>query len=559
MADRPGQNGARLMVRCLEAEGVARIFAVPGEENLDLLEALRESTIELVVARHEQAAGFMAATEGRLTGRAGVCLATLGPGATNLVTAAAHAQLGAMPLVMITGQKPIRESQQGAFQLIDVVDMMRPLTKFSTSLVAARPIPHHVRQAFQRAEEERPGAAHLELPEDVARESIAADPAPRPLSRRPVAEAKSLARAAEWITEARRPLLLIGAGANRKRCARMLTRFVEQLGVPFVTTQLGKGVVDEDLDTCLGTAALSANDLVHRAFEHADLVISAGYDPVEKPPFLMRRDGSQRLIHVDFTAPRSEPIYAPDLVVEGDLANAFWQLQEMLDPSPRWELGCFHAVRRAWLETLRESGAPDDRGIRSLVAALAHALPPETRLALDNGMFKIWVARNWRAHQPNQVLLDNALATMGAGLPSAMASRIAEPERPVVAICGDGGFLMNAQELETAVRLRLDLVVLVLVDGGYGMIRWKQASMDLAEFGLDFGNPDLVRFAEAHGAHGASIADRHELGDAVAKALDQGGVHLFEVPVDYAADNAVLDDHYPELARALAAGSGDRP
>ena len=555
----PVQNGAGLLVRALEAEGVQRIYAVPGEENLDLVEALRRSPIDLVVTRHEQAAGFMAATEGRLTGKAGVCLATLGPGATNLVTAAAHAQLGAMPMVMITGQKPIRESQQGAFQLIDVVDMVQPVTKFSTSLSAARSIPHRVRQAFHLAEEERPGATHLELPEDVAEEPTSADPAPQPITRRPIAEDKAIARAVEWISAAKRPLLLVGAGANRKRCSKMLTAFVEKLGIPFVTTQLGKGVVDEHLDCWLGTAALSSGDVVHSAFDRADLVINAGYDPVEKPPFLMRRDGSQRIIHIDFSAPRSEPIYAPDLEVVGDIANAFWQLTEVLTPAPTWDLEGFRAVREAWIRTLREAADADPSGIRTLLWALESGLPRETRLALDNGMFKIWLARNWRAREPHQVMLDNALATMGAGLPSAIASRLVEPERPVVAICGDGGFLMNAQELETAVRLQLDLAVVVLVDDCYGMIRWKQTTMGLPEYGLGFGNPDFVRFAEAHGARGHRVVDRDTLGPVVAKALREGGVHLFEVPVDYGSDNRLIGRQYPELARDLSASCDSAP
>jgi acetolactate synthase-1/2/3 large subunit len=541
------------MVRALVAEGVERIFAVPGEENVDLLEALRESPIRVIVARHEQAAGFMAAAEGRLRGRAGVCLSTLGPGATNLVTAAAHAQLGAMPMVMITGQKPIRQSEQAAFQLIDVVDMMQPLTKFSESLVAAQAIPHGVREAFRQAEEERPGAAHLELPEDVAQERVTGEPVAKPTTRRPVAEDRMIAQAARWIREARRPLLLIGGGANRKRCSRSLTDFVERLGIPFVTTQLGKGVVSEHREECLGTAALSSDDLVHVAFECADLVINAGYDPVEKPPFLMRDGDSRRLIHVDFSAPRAEPVYKPGLEVVGDIASAIERITQTLAADPRRELGAFRPVRDAWLETLAEPCAPDESGPRSLAAALERELPERTRIVLDNGMYKIWFARNYRVREPNQMILDNALATMGAGLPGAMASRIVEPERPVVAVCGDGGFLMNAQELETAGRLGLDLVVLVLVDRAYGMIRWKQASMGLPDFGLDFGNPDFVRFAEAHGVRGHHVADHARLAAGVVEALDEGGVHLFEVPVAYERDNERLDREYPRRAERLRA------
>ena len=547
------QSGAALLARSLQAEGVERVFAVPGEENLHLLEALRETPIELVVARHEQSAGFMAATEGRLTEKAGVCLATLGPGATNLVTAAAHAQLGAMPMVMITGQKPIRDSRQAAFQLLDVVGMMRPLTKFSETVVAAQTIPHCVREAFQQAEQERPGAVHLELPEDIAQDPVGGDPLERPLTRRPVAEAQILERAGAWIAAAKRPILLIGAGANRKRCTGALTAFVDKLQIPFVSTQLGKGVVSEQRDECLGTAALSADDLVHAAFERADLVVNAGYDPVEKPPFLMRDDDTRRVIHVDFSSPRVEPVYAPDLEVIGDIGDAFERLTAALPARPPSDLDLFRAVRRCWVDSIGQPCAAGDRGPRSLAAALAEELPNDTRIVLDNGMYKIWFARNYRVREPNQMLLDNALATMGAGLPAAMASRIVEPDRPVVAICGDGGFLMNAQELETAVRLQLDLVVLVLVDSGYGMVRWKQNLLGLSDYGLDFGNPDFVRFAEAHGARGRRLEDRSEVARGVAEMLREGGVHVFEVPVAYEADNELLDREYPRIADSLRA------
>lgn len=545
------QTGATLLARALQAEGVERAFAVPGEENLHLLEALRHTDIELIVARHEQSAGFMAATEGRLTEKPGVCLATLGPGATNLVTAAAHAQLGAMPMVMITGQKPLRDSRQAAFQLLDVVGMMRPLTKFSETVVAAETIPHRVREAFHQAEEERPGAVHLELPEDIAQDPVAGDPLDQPLTRRPVAEGQILEQAIAWIAAAQRPLLLIGAGANRKRCTSALTAFVDKLRMPFVTTQLGKGVVSEERNECLGTAALSEADLMHAAFEHADLVINAGYDPIEKPPFLMRDDDTLRVIHVDFSSPRAEPVYAPHLEVIGDIGDAFERLTAALPARPPSDPDLFRAARSCWIESIEAPCTPEDRGPRSLAAALVEQLPPETRIVLDNGMYKIWFARNYRVREPNQMLLDNALATMGAGLPGAMASRIVEPDRPVVAICGDGGFLMNAQELETAVRLELDLCVLVLVDSGYGMIRWKQNSLGFPDYGLAFGNPDFVRFAEAHGAQGRRVEDRSELARRVSEALATGGVHLFEVPVAYEADNKLLDQEYPRIAHSL--------
>ena len=295
-----------LLVKALEREGVECIFGIPGEENLDLLESLRESSIRLIVTRHEQAAGFMAATYGRLTGKAGVCLSTLGPGATNLVTAAAYANLGAMPMVMLTGQKPIKSSKQGRFQIIDVVDMMQSLTKYTRQIESGDLVPSTVREAFRRAQEERPGAAHLELPEDIAREETEMPVIEASYVRRPIAERKAIRRAVELISLARHPLLLIGAATNRKLTCKMLRRLVDQTGIPFVTTQMGKGVINEDDDKFLGNAALSSGDFVHRVIDAADVIINVGHDAVEKPPFIMK-PGGRTVIHVNFTAPKSIP------------------------------------------------------------------------------------------------------------------------------------------------------------------------------------------------------------------------------------------------------------
>ena len=542
-----------LLVQALEAEGVRWIFGVPGEENLDLLESLRESSIQLVVTRHEQAAGFMAATVGRLTGHAGVCLSTLGPGATNLATAAAYAQLGGMPMVMLTGQKPIKHSKQGLFQIIDVVETMGPLTKYATQIVGADTIPARLREAFRLAEDERPGAAHLELPEDVAREESAAPLLPVARARRPVAEAKAVARALELLRAAKRPLLVLGSGANRKLTNRMLTRFVEQTGIYFVTTQMGKGVVDERHERYLGNAALSDKDYVHCALDRADLIVNVGHDVVEKPPFFMEHGGRQ-VIHVNFSRAQVDSVYFPQHEVVGDIAHTIWQLCEALDEEPpTWEPEPFARIKADLDAQLRE-GAADERFPilpPTLVAQLRDALPSDAILALDNGMYKLWFARNYRAHQPNTVLLDNALATMGAGLPSAMAAKLVHPERPVLAVCGDGGFMMNSQELETATRLGLDLVVLILNDSGYGMIKWKQASMGLPDYGLDYTNPDFVRYAESYGAQGHRVEATDQLVPTLERALDAGGVHLIDVPVDYSDNLRALKTALEERACSI--------
>ena len=541
-----------LFVAALEAEGVEYIFGLPGEENLDLLESLRTSSIELLLTRHEQAAGFMAATYGRLTGRAGVCLATLGPGATNLVTAAAYAQLGAMPMLMVTGQKPIKSSKQGHFQIIDVVDTMRPLTKYTRQIVSADVIPALVREAFRRAQMERPGAVHLELPEDIASDPTDAHLLPASYARRPVAEAKAIALAARTIAEARRPLLMVGAGANRKTTAKSLRAFLDKLGIPFFTTQMGKGVVDEDSALWLGNAALSDHDFVHRAIDAADCIINIGHDVIEKPPFFMR-EGEREVIHVHYDGAAVDAVYFPQIEVVGDIANAVWQLSEALERQPHWD---FELFRRARSARCAHKAPPsrDDRfpltGPR-LVADVRRAMGDRDIVCLDNGLYKLWFARNYRCRLPNTLLLDNALATMGAGLPSAIAARIVHPDRRVLAVCGDGGFMMSSQELETAVRLGVDLTVLVLNDDAFGMVKWKQGHDGFPSYGMDVSNPDFARYAESYGARGQRPGSTAELLPMLREALERPGVDVIEVPIDYGDDDRILNEEIPRLSAAL--------
>ena len=541
-----------LFVRALEAEGVEHVFAIPGEENLDLLESLRGSNIKLVITRHEQAAGFMASTYGRLTGKAGVCMSTLGPGATNLVTAAAYAQLGAMPMVMITGQKPIKTSKQGQFQIIDVVDMMRPLTKFTKQVVSGDSIPTRIREAFRLAQEERPGATHLELPEDIAREHSTMPVTEPSATRRPIAEDKAICKAIEAIQGARKPLLLAGAGANRKLTSKMLRQFVEKLGIPVITTQMGKGVVDETGPHFLGNTALSDGDFVHRAIDQADLIINVGHDVVEKPPFFMRPGGAE-VVHINFNSAQVDPVYFPQIEVVGDIANSLWQLKERLDPQEHWSFSDFHRIRDALQKHIREGIQDDSFPIRPqrLVDEIRKIMPEDGILTLDNGMYKIWFARNYPASKPNTVLLDNALATMGAGLPSGMAAKMVYPDRRVMAIVGDGGFMMNSQELETAVRLKLDLVVLILRDDGYGMIKWKQNDMDFQDFGLDFGNPDFVDYARSYGAYGHRVESTAGLAPLVEECYQTGGVHVIDCRVNYTDNNRILNQEIRELSSKL--------
>ena len=541
-----------LFVKALEEEGVEYIFGIPGEENLDLLNSLKDSSIRLILTRHEQAAGFMAATYGRLTGKSGVALSTLGPGATNLVTAAAYSQLAAMPMVMITGQKPVKHSKQGKFQILDVVEMMRPLTKFTHSIVSGNNIPSRIREAFRISQEERPGAAHLELPEDVAGEEAESQPLPRSRARRPVAEGKAIKQAVEMIEKAKNPLLLIGAGSNRKMPARMLRAFVDKTQMPFISTQMGKGVLDERDPLFLGNAALSANDFLHRAIAKADLIINVGHDDIEKPPFFMEQDSFQ-VIHINFLTAEVDPVYFPQLEVIGDIANSIWQINERIMPQGSWDFSYSLKVKKAVDAHLLE-GADDPRFPmlpQRFVADVREAMPSNGIIALDNGVYKIWFARNYKAHEANTVLLDNALATMGAGLPSAMGAHMVFPKRKVMAICGDGGFMMNAQELETAVRLKMNLICLILRDNSYGMIRWKQANLGFEDFGLEYGNPDFVKFAECHGANGYRVEKTEDFVPLLKKCNDTPGVHIVELPVDYSENDRILNHEIKERSQRI--------
>lgn len=536
-------TGAQLLVKCLEQEKVEYVFGVPGEENLDFLEALRQSpTIKFIVTRHEQAAGFMAATYGRLTGRAGVALSTLGPGATNLVTAAAYAQLGGMPLLMITGQKPLRRSKQGHFQIIKTTEIFQPITKISKQIQTASSIPALLREAFREAQAERPGAVHLELPEDVAAENTDAPLFPATHHLRPSPYREALDLAVKVVTQSKHPLILIGAAANRKRVSAALNSFINKTGIPFFTTQLGKGVVDERHPKYLGTAALSQNDYLHCAVERADLVINVGHDVVEKPPFIMHT-GGQKVIHINFTPAQIDDVYFPQYEVVGDIGNGLTYLTENLPINPLWDFSYFEKIAAATKQHVAEHN--DDSGWpilpQKLVASVRAALPEDGIVSLDNGMYKIWFARNYPTYQPNTLLLDNALASMGAGLPTAITLKLMYPARPVVAVLGDGGFMMNSQELETALRLKLNFVILIANDGGYGMIKWKQQAAGLPNFGLEFNNPDFVKYAQSYGANGYRLQTGDNLTEKIKEFLTAGGVWLVDVPIDYSANDRVLN------------------
>jgi acetolactate synthase-1/2/3 large subunit len=550
-------KGSDLLVAALENEGVERIFGVPGEENLDVVESLRGSSIQLVLTRHEQGAAFMAATYGRLTGKPGVCITTLGPGALNLTTGAAYALLGAMPMIMITGQKGIMSSRQARFQIVDVVSAFKPLTKLSRQIVSTSTIPTLVRDAFRIAMEERPGPVLLELPEDIAGEQCEDVPLvePHPIEL-PMAHRAALDRAAAMIMAAKRPLIMLGAAASRPRSTAGITGFVRRLKIPYFTTQMGKGTAAGGSNLYIGTAALSERDYVHEAVDQADLIIAIGHDTIEKPPFIMGPNGPQ-VIHVSYMPAHVEQVYFPDAEVVGDVGPSLEALADRVE-------GKLHHASA--LLPLRESilarvadRATEDRWPptpQRLVHDVRQVIPEDGIVALDNGMYKIWFARNYRTYVANTLLLDNALATMGAGLPSAMMAAMLYPDRRVMAVCGDGGFMMNSQEMETAVRLKLNLVVLILVDNAYGMIRWKQAVDSFPDFGLTFGNPDFVKYAESYGAKGTRVTSTDGLIPALEAAFAGGGVHLVATPIDYTENTRVLVD---ELRAKMSTAGARQP
>lgn len=531
-----------LFVKALENEGVEYIFAVPGEENLDILDSLRNSLIKLILTRHEQGAGFMAATYGRMTGKPGVCMATLGPGATNLVTPAAYAYLGAMPMVMITGQKPIKKSKQGQFQICDIVEMMKPITKYAKQVIHGNTIPTIIRESFRLAIEERPGSVHIEVPEDIAREETNTHLMHSSVPRRPSPDDKAITKAISMIESSKRPLLLIGAGANRKRISKELLNFIDKTGIYFFNTQMGKGVIDERHPLFIGTSSLSDNDYVHCAIDRSDLIINVCHDVIEKPPFFME-EGGKKVIHVNFFSAQIDEIYFPQLEIIGDVATSVNKITNTIKKA-NWDVNYFSKVKKEVDKHVDNEVkiSPDLKLVtpQQLVRDVRAALPDDGVLTLDNGVYKIWFARNFRAYTPNSVLLDNALATMGAGLPSGIMCGMLYPDKPVISVCGDGGFMMNSQEIETAVRLGINMTLIVLKDNAYGMIKWKQSGMGLSNFGLDYGNPDFVKYAESYGATGIRLEKASDLRLVLTDSLSKKGFKLLEVPVDYSENEKVL-------------------
>jgi len=526
-------KAADLIVQCLENEQVRYVFGLPGEEILDILDSFLESRITFVPTRHEQGAAFMADAYGRLTGRAGVCLSTLGPGATNLATGVADANLDRAPLVAITGQAGRDRIHKESHQRVDIVEHLRPLTKWNTRVETAAVIPEVIRKAFKLAESEKPGSCHVEVPEDLARETIDATPLSTERARRPSPDRQSLETAARLIEAASFPLIFAGNGVIRGRASEELRRFARAHGIPVAHTFMAKGSMPYDDDLCLLSVGLQARDYISCGFDKADLIIAVGYDPVEYAPKFWNPERKKSIVHIDFTPAEVDSFYQPAVEVVADVREAIELLGGLVrgqkDPSP------YHTLRRYILSELAE-GADDDsfplkpqRILRDLRAAMGR----EDILISDVGTHKLWIARTFPAYEPNTVLISNGYAAMGFALPAAIAAKLVHPDRKVVAVSGDGGFLMNSQELETACRLGLSIVNVIFRDGGYNLIQWKQQTHLGRESGVKFGNPDFVALAAAFGAKGYRVESARALSPTLAQALAHPGPSIVDVPVDY--------------------------
>jgi len=527
-----------LLVQCLENEGVRYVFGLPGEEVLDILDSFLDSRITFIPTRHEQGAAFMADAYGRLTGRAGVCLSTLGPGATNLATGVADANLDRAPLVAITGQAGRDRVHKESHQRVDIVEHFRPLTKWNTRLETASVIPEVIRKAFKLAESEKPGACHIEVPEDVAGEATDGVPLSTEHARRPSPDRRALETAARLIEAASFPLIFAGNGVIRGRASDELRKFARAHGIPVAHTFMAKGSMPYDDELCLLSVGLQARDYISCGFDKADLIVAIGYDPVEYAPKFWNPERKKTIVHIDFTPAEVDSFYQPAVEVVADVREAIELLGGLVkgqkDPAP------YHTLRRYILAELAE-GADDDRFPllpQRILRDLRAQMSREDILISDVGTHKLWIARTFPAYEPNTVLISNGYAAMGIALPAAIAAKLVNPERRVVAVSGDGGFLMNCQELETACRLGLPIVNVIFRDGGYNLIQWKQQTHLGRESGVKFGNPDFVALAAAFGAKGYRVESARALGPILAEALAHSGPAIVDVPVDY--DNAKL-------------------
>lgn len=529
-----GMTTAQLLVQCLENEGVEYVFGLPGEENLHVLQALKQSSIQFITTRHEQGAAFMADVYGRLTGKAGVCLSTLGPGATNLMTGVADANLDRAPLVAITGQVGTDRMHIESHQYLDLVAMFSPVTKWNTQIVRPSITPEVVRRAFKIAQTEKPGAVHIDLPENIAAMPVDGKPL-RPDSREKVyASFSSIERAAAAIDQAKNPLILVGNGAIRAHASEALTRFASELNIPVANTFMGKGVIPYQHPLALWSVGLQQRDYINCGFDYTDLVICVGYDLVEYSPKRWNPTGNTLIVHIDMKPAEVDSSYTPLAEVVGDICDSLNEIARRVDRSRK--PASYVAELKADIKADYEEHAKDD-GFpikpQKLIYDLRQVMGPEDIVISDVGAHKMWMARHYHCDRPNTCIISNGFAAMGIAIPGAIAAKLVAPQRKIVAVTGDGGFMMNCQELETALRVGTPFVTIIFNDGGYGLIEWKQ----LNQFGepafVHFGNPDFVKLAESMELKGYRVESSLDFLPMLKDALEQNVPTVIDVPIDY--------------------------
>ena len=527
-------NTAELLVRCLENEGVQYIFGLPGEENLDILEALKNSSIQFITTRHEQGAAFMADVYGRLTGKAGVCLSTLGPGATNLMTGVADANLDGAPLVAITGQVGTDQMHIEAHQYLDLVAMFAPVTKWNAQIVRPSNTPEIVRKAFKRSQSEKPGAVHIDLPENIAAMPAVGNPLNKNTLEKTYASYHSINEAAEAISQAKNPLILVGNGALRANASTAVTEFATKLNIPVANTFMGKGVIPYTHPLALWAVGLQQRDYISCAFDNTDLVIAIGYDLIEYSPKRWNPEGKIPIIHVALNPAEIDSSYIPIAEVLGDISDSLEEILKRADrqgkPDP-FALELIADIRADYEQYANDDEFPIKP--QKLIYDLRQVMGPEDIVISDVGAHKMWIARHYHCDRPNTCLISNGFAAMGIAIPGAIAAKLVNPERKVVAATGDGGFMMNSQELETALRVGHPFVTLIFNDGGYGLIEWKQQNQFGESSFVRFGNPDFVKFAESMGLKGYRVESTADFIPTLKTALAQDVPTVIDCPVDY--------------------------
>jgi acetolactate synthase I/II/III large subunit len=525
-------KAAELFVRCLENEGVEYVFGIPGEENLDVMDALLDSSIRFITTRHEQGAAFMADVYGRLTGRAGVCLSTLGPGATNLITGVADANLDHAPLVAIAGQAGTTRLHKESHQVLDLEKLFHSVTKYSASLLEPEIIPEVVRKAFKLAQSEKTGATFIEFPENIAEMEVEQDMLPviRPLDPEPPAE--NVNQAARLISEARNPIILAGNGVVRARAWRQLADFAGKLNIPVANTFMAKGVIPFRHPSALGSAGLQANDYVSCGFNRADVIICVGYDLVEYHPYLWHPTRDRTIIHIDRSPAEVDAFYPVKVAVTGDLKHALVRIAHLVKPHQGHHM---RPLREALIEEMKQHRDDTEYPVKpqKIIWDLRTVLDLEDIVICDVGAHKMWMARMFRCEYPNTCLISNGFASMGIAVPGAIAAQLVHPERRIVAVTGDAGFMMNSQEIETAMRCKLPIVILIWNDCSYGLIEWKQLNYYGRSSHVHFTNPDFVKYAESFGCRGYRVERTQDLQDILREALTSDTVSIIDCPVDY--------------------------